>query len=154
MENNPEPLAWAFYEKDGSKIRFIIHDKDRMELWSKGYEGNIVPLYNQQETGSSNSMVEWKISNLYVEGSSPFCCFVAPKVLRLPKLLVVSENMKSYRLDKKIDGEKILQDIQNLVTKFTQTNTNKIPILYIDIRTITSEDTTLIPKIEYKECPT
>ena len=62
--------------------------------------------------------------------------------------------MKSYRLDKKIDGEKILKDIQDLVTKFTQTNTNKIPILYIDIRTITSEDTSLIPKIEYKECPT
>jgi len=69
-------------------------------------------------------------------------------------LLVVSENMKSYRLDKKIDGEKILQDIQDLVTKFAQTNTDKIPILYIDIRTITAEDTSLIPKLEYQDCTT
>jgi len=67
---------------------------------------------------------------------------------------VVSENMKSYRLDKKIDGEKIIQDIQDLVTKFSHNHPDKIPILYIDIRTITSEDTSLIPKITYKGCTT
>ena len=62
--------------------------------------------------------------------------------------------MKSYRLDKKIEAEKILKDIQDLIEKFSQNNSNKIPILYIDIRTITSEDTSLIPKLEYKECTT
>jgi len=62
--------------------------------------------------------------------------------------------MKSYRLDKKIEAEKILKDIRDLIEKFSQNNSNKIPILYIDIRTITSEDTSLIPKLEYRECTT
>ena len=62
--------------------------------------------------------------------------------------------MIAYRLDKNINGEKILKDIQDLVTKFTKENKNKIPILYIDIRTIKSEDTNLIPKITYKGCIT
>lgn len=59
MENNQEPIAWAFYEKDAPKIRFIIHDKNRMELWSKGYDGKIVPLYDRPSNNcGSNSMVE------------------------------------------------------------------------------------------------
>ena len=65
--------------------------------------------------------------------------------------------MISYVLDKEISGEKILQDIQNLITKFRESSQDKIPILYIDIRTISHEDTSLIPKIEYKNpehCPT
>jgi len=62
--------------------------------------------------------------------------------------------MKSYKLDKKIDGEKILQDIQDLVTKFSHNHPDKIPILYIDIRSISEDNTNLIPKLEYKSCPT
>ena len=65
---------------------------------------------------------------------------VSPKVLGLDFMDVVSENMKAYKLDKNINGEKILKDIQDLVAKFNRENPNKIPILYIDIRTITSED--------------
>ena len=58
--------------------------------------------------------------------------------------------MIAYILDKNIPGEKILQDIQSLVTKFKQNSQDKTPILYIDIRTINHEDTSIIPKIEYK----
>lgn len=59
--------------------------------------------------------------------------------------------MISYVLDKDISGEKLLQDINNLVENFRKSNSDKIPILYIDIRTISHEDTSLIPKIEYKK---
>ena len=62
--------------------------------------------------------------------------------------------MIAYRLDKNIDGQKILADIQNLVQKFMQKESGKIPILYIDIRSITREDTSLIPKLEYRDCTT
>ena len=58
--------------------------------------------------------------------------------------------MIAYILDKNIPGEKILQDIQSLVAKFKQNSQDKIPVLYIDIRTISHEDTSIIPKIEYK----
>lgn len=57
-ENNQEPVAWAFYNTDGS-IRFIIHDKNRMELWSKAHDGDIVALYSKiDDSRDSNSMVE------------------------------------------------------------------------------------------------
>jgi hypothetical protein len=62
--------------------------------------------------------------------------------------------MIAYRLDKNIDGEKLINDVQNLVKDFMQKEPDKIPILYIDIRTIASEDTSLIPKITYKGCIT
>ena len=62
--------------------------------------------------------------------------------------------MIAYRLDKNIDGQKILDDIQNLVQKFMQKEADQIPILYIDIRSITQDDTSMIPKIEYKDCTT
>jgi hypothetical protein len=58
VNNNQDPVAWAFYNEDGG-IRFIIHDKDRMELWSKAHNGDIVPLYsNDSNSRDSNSMVE------------------------------------------------------------------------------------------------
>lgn len=59
-----------------------------------------------------------------------------------------------YKLDKQINSQKILKDIQNLVQKFIQQEPNKIPILIIDIKTVTTEDINLIPKIEYKDCIT
>ena len=62
--------------------------------------------------------------------------------------------MIAYRLDKNIDGEKLLKDVQNLVKEFMQKQPDKIPILYIDIRSITREDTGLIPKITYVDCTT
>ena len=62
--------------------------------------------------------------------------------------------MIAYTLDKNIDGQKIISDIENLVQKFVQNEPNKIPILYIDIRSITREDTSLIPKITYNDCTT
>ena len=59
--------------------------------------------------------------------------------------------MIAYVLDKEISGEKILQDIQKLIVEFKKKNNNpeSTPILYINIKTITREDTTLIPKIEH-----
>jgi hypothetical protein len=57
--------------------------------------------------------------------------------------------MIAYVLDKEISGEKILQDIQKLIVEFKNNSPESIPILYIDIKTITREDTTLIPKIEH-----
>jgi hypothetical protein len=62
--------------------------------------------------------------------------------------------MIAYTLDKNIDGEKLLKDVQNLVKEFMQKEPDKIPILYIDIRSITREDTSLIPKITYNDCTT
>ena len=59
--------------------------------------------------------------------------------------------MIAYVLDKDIPGEKILQDIQNLIAKFKSGSQDKIPILYIDIRTISHDDTSIIPKIEHKK---
>lgn len=60
--------------------------------------------------------------------------------------------MLFYRLDKDIPAEKIVQDIQNLVQKFSQSNPQDIPILTIGIKTISQENTSIIPKIEYKDC--
>lgn len=63
--------------------------------------------------------------------------------------------MIAYVLDKEISGEKILQDIQKLIVEFKQNNPESSwpwssgPILYIDIKTIAKEDTTLIPKITH-----
>jgi len=72
-------------------------------------------------------------------------------------LVVVSESrglMIAYVLDKEITGEKILQDINGLINKFKQTNPQNIPILTISIKTISHEDTSLIPKLEHKVCST
>ena len=57
--------------------------------------------------------------------------------------------MIAYVLDKEISGEKILKNIQKLIVEFKNNNPESIPILYIDIKTITREDTTLIPKITH-----
>lgn len=45
---NPEPVAWIFYNEDGS-VRFIIDDKKRMELWKSSHKGKIVPLVPLEE---------------------------------------------------------------------------------------------------------
>ena len=58
--------------------------------------------------------------------------------------------MIAYVLDKDIVGEKILKDIQKLVIEFRKDNPNKIPILYMDIKPVAYDDTSLIPKLEHK----
>jgi hypothetical protein len=106
-------------------------------------------------------MVEWKISNLYVEGSSPFCRFVFPNPAFLLRLLIVSQFyvvrkiqnlfMIVYKLDKNIDAQKVINDIQNLINKFQQTNPQDIGLLTILIKSVSYDDTSLIPKLEHKE---
>jgi hypothetical protein len=64
--------------------------------------------------------------------------------------------MIAYSLDKNISGEKILQDIQSHTDLVKRNSQGQSLVLYIDIRPITSENTSLIPKIEYKnqdDCP-
>lgn len=58
--------------------------------------------------------------------------------------------MKYYVLDKSIAGEKIIKDIDNLVNKFRSECPDKIPILCIEIKSVSYEDTSQIPKLEYK----
>jgi hypothetical protein len=58
--------------------------------------------------------------------------------------------MLAYVLDKDVSGEKLLQDVQNLIIKFKQENPQSIPILVIDIKTISKEDNSLTPKLEHK----
>jgi hypothetical protein len=59
--------------------------------------------------------------------------------------------MICYKLDKNIDGNKILQDIQKLVSKNSNENNEEI-ILVISIKKITNHSgDSLLPKLEYKE---
>jgi hypothetical protein len=59
--------------------------------------------------------------------------------------------MICYKLDKNIDGNKILQDIQKLITKNSNVD-NKEIVLVISIKQITNHSgDSLIPKLEYKE---
>lgn len=60
--------------------------------------------------------------------------------------------MLAYRLDKQIPAEKIIQDIQKLVS--SRSDENDSLVLVITLNKITNTDTTLIPKIEYKGCTT
>jgi len=75
---------------------------------------------------------------------------VSPHLIRLVFLVVVSEIMKSficYKLDKNLDGNKIIQDIKNLLSGRENLSNS---LLEIHIRTIAYEDTSHIPKLEYK----
>jgi hypothetical protein len=59
--------------------------------------------------------------------------------------------MLYYKLDKNLPGEKILQDIQKLVTKNSNGNNEEI-ILVISIKKITNySGDSLVPKLEYQE---
>ena len=59
--------------------------------------------------------------------------------------------MIAYVLTKEISGEKILQDINKLLEKFKKNNNDVVPILTINIKTITNDNDSLIPKLTYKE---
>jgi hypothetical protein len=55
--------------------------------------------------------------------------------------------MLAYCLNKNLDGQKILQDIQKLISKSPQ---NKDLILVIKVQEVGVDNNNLIPKIEYK----
>lgn len=58
--------------------------------------------------------------------------------------------MIAYVLDKEIGTEKVLRDINNLINKFRADSPEQIPILVIQIKSISKDDTSLIPKLEHK----
>jgi hypothetical protein len=58
--------------------------------------------------------------------------------------------MIAYVLDKDVGAEEILSDIQKLINKFKLENPTTVPILTIQIKTISMDDTSLIPKLEHK----
>lgn len=43
-----EPVAWLFKNPDGS-TRFILDDAERVALWRTAHEGEVVPLYCEDE---------------------------------------------------------------------------------------------------------
>jgi hypothetical protein len=56
-----------------------------------------------------------------------------------------------YKLDKNIDGNKILQDIQKLINSNKKQDNNDL-ILVISLKEITNHcGDSLLPKLEYKE---
>lgn len=62
--------------------------------------------------------------------------------------------MLYYVLNKNIEGEKILKDIEKLVHNFTKNNkTDDAPVLCISLKTISYNDHTMIPKLEHKKTP-
>jgi hypothetical protein len=56
--------------------------------------------------------------------------------------------MLAYLLNKNLDGQKLLQDIQNLINKTTSA---KDRILIVQIKEIDQDSTAHIPKIEHKQ---
>lgn len=63
--------------------------------------------------------------------------------------------MIAYVLTKEISGQKILQDINGLLEKFKKDNKDAIAILTINIKTISDDNTSLIPKLTYEgDCTT
>lgn len=58
--------------------------------------------------------------------------------------------MLAYVLNQNIDGNKLIGDIQKLISQFQQQNPNTTPILTIEIKSISYDDTSLIPKLEVK----
>jgi len=56
--------------------------------------------------------------------------------------------MIAYKLDRPISAEKIIGEINKLI-KINQENIQN-KLLIIDIKTITNDDTSLIPKLTYQ----
>ena len=52
-----------------------------------------------------------------------------------------------YKLNQQLNGQKILHDIQQLINQ----NHGEDYFLSIEVKKITYEDTSLIPKLEYKK---
>lgn len=64
-------------------------------------------------------------------------------------MVVVSENMIVYKLNKTLVAEKIIESINKLIQDNTDDLENKL--LIIDIKKIISDDASHIPKLEYKK---
>jgi hypothetical protein len=62
--------------------------------------------------------------------------------------------MIAYVLNKEIGSEKVLDDINNLINKFKKEFPEQIPILVIQIKNISTDDNSLIPKLENKNLDT
>lgn len=58
--------------------------------------------------------------------------------------------MLAYVLNQNIDGNKLINDIQKIISVFQQQNPNATPILTVDIKPISYDDSSLIPKLEVK----
>jgi hypothetical protein len=58
--------------------------------------------------------------------------------------------MLAYVLNQNIDGNKLLGDIQKLISSFQQNNPNVQPILIVEVKSVSYEDTSMIPKLEVK----
>lgn len=56
--------------------------------------------------------------------------------------------MIAYSLKNKISGEKLLQEIDRMINKSQEPKDSLI--LYIDVRSVSQENNSLIPKLEYK----
>ena len=56
--------------------------------------------------------------------------------------------MLAYALDKPIDGNKLLQDIQNLIQK--ESGSGDSMVLVVKLQKVSYESTSHIPKLEYK----
>jgi|LakMenEpi03Aug12_release.lakeMendotaPanAssembly.Ray.scaffolds.fasta_scaffold3727278_1 hypothetical protein len=58
--------------------------------------------------------------------------------------------MLAYVLNQNIDGNKLLGDIQKLISSFQQNYPNVQPILIVEVKSVSYEDTSMIPKLEVK----
>jgi len=58
--------------------------------------------------------------------------------------------MLAYVLNQNIDGNKLLADVQKLISSFQKDNPNIQPILIVEVKSVTYEDTSMIPKLEFK----
>lgn len=56
-----------------------------------------------------------------------------------------------YKLDKNIDGNKILQDIQKLISNCRTQHNDEIVLVISVQKIINHSGDSLIPKLEYKE---
>jgi len=56
--------------------------------------------------------------------------------------------MLAYSLNKNLDGQKILQDMQNLISKYNTKDNNFV--LVIQVKEVVVDNNSFIPKIEYK----
>lgn len=56
--------------------------------------------------------------------------------------------MLAYCLNKNVNGENLLKDIQKLIDSKSKDNTTNL-VLVIDVKEISQESTQHIPKIEY-----
>lgn len=63
--------------------------------------------------------------------------------------------MLVYNLNNQINFTIIQRDVIQLIEKFKSSGSQEIPLLYIDLKTVAYDDTSIIPKLEYTgDCST